>query len=126
MGVVDENRISYYRILEGDPVRGSLEFVVSDLGFVLEKLLGNQLPAYGQAWALTHFLFNNRFDQLIKFYASLQKLEFPPETTHKVKGDMLLKTFNEAFGDRVTLELEWRRYMRQLKTHREQFAGDTR
>ena len=114
VGVVDTDRIGYYRLLKADPMRGSLEFIVSDLGFHVEEALGNQLPAYGQAWALTHYLFNERFDDLMKFYVSLRELD--ADNSPRDNADPLLKAFDEAFGDRVTLELEWRRYMRGLRT----------
>jgi hypothetical protein len=122
VGVVDQNRISYYRALEGDPVRGSVEFIVSDLGFIVETALGDQLPAYGQAWALTHYLFTERFDELIQFYGKSRKIS--ADTDPREKGTELVELFNECFGDRVTLELEWRRYMRTLKTDMEQLAEE--
>jgi hypothetical protein len=125
VGVVDQDRIGYYRVLEGDPVRGGLEFIVSDLGFVVEESLGNQLPAYGQAWAMTHFLFDRHFDQLMQFYKKIGALEdFAPNTTLGEKGELLLKIFDEIFGDRATLELEWRKYMRGLRTDMERLAEE--
>ncbi len=120
VGVVDSNRIAYYRALEGDPVRGSLEFIVSDLGFLVEGKLGDQLPAYGQAWALTHFLYNERFTELIQFYRKTQ--EISNELTNRERAEKLVAAFDETIGDRVTLELEWRRYMRNLKTDIERLA----
>lgn len=127
-GTVDQNRIGYYRVLEGDRDRGSLEFIVSDLGFLVETALGNQLPAYGQAWALTHFLFNERFDDLMKFYKALGELppneeKLTPEIL-KNRSNQLLELFDASFGDRATLETEWRRYMRSLKTDLEQLAEE--
>jgi hypothetical protein len=122
VGVVDQDRIGYYRLLEGDPARGSLEFIVSDLGFVVEGVLGNQLPAYGQAWGLTHFLFHKRFDQLMRYYREIRST--PSDATLQEKGKYLLDTFDEVFGDRTKLELEWRRYMRTLKTDIERLAED--
>ena len=118
-GVVDHDRIDYYRILEGDPVRGSLEFIVSDLGFLVEASLGDQLPAYGQAWALTHFLINQHFDELVKFYKATHDLEESEEETVKERSEKLLAKFKEVFPDLPSLELEWRRYMRGLKTDME-------
>jgi hypothetical protein len=117
-GVVDNDRIDYYRVLEGDPVRGGIEFIVSDLGFLVEASLGDQLPAYGQAWALTHFLINNRFDELMKFYKRTHDLGEPPTNAEELKAqsEKLLAAFQECFGDLASLELEWRRYMRTLKT----------
>lgn len=121
-GVVDQNRIAYYRILEPDPVRGGLEFIVSDLGFLVEAVIGDQRPAYGQAWALTHFLFNKRFDQLMEFYKQVFELPKELEEEPEEKAQRLLAVFDEVFGDRATLELEWRRYMRTLKTDLEIYA----
>tara|TARA_R110002073_G_scaffold229127_2_gene389953 strand:+ start:265 stop:1761 length:1497 start_codon:yes stop_codon:yes gene_type:complete len=128
VGVVDRDRIAYYRVLEGDPIRGGIEFIVSDLGFTIEGMLGNQLPAYGQAWALTHFLFHERFDQLIKFYREIQNIdiEVTDAETLKAKAEKLVSTFDECFGDRTTLELEWRRYMRSLRTDMERLAEEIR
>ncbi|WDQ18824.1 DUF1570 domain-containing protein [Rhodopirellula sp. P2] len=122
VGVVDESRISYYRALEGDTIRGSVEFIVSDLGFLVETALGDQLPAYGQAWALTHYLFTERFDELIQFYGKSRKI--PADTPPKEKAMKLVELFGECFGDQVTLELEWRRYMRTLKTDMEQLSEE--
>jgi len=120
-GVVDHDRIDYYRLLEGDSVRGSLDFIVSDLGFLVEATLGDQLPAYGQAWALTHFLINNRFDDLMKFYDRAHQVG-DNETPPSEMADKLLAAFDETFGDRTSLELEWRRYMRGLRTDMELLA----
>lgn len=114
VGMVDSNRIDYYRALEGDTVRGSVDFIVSDFGFIVEAALGDQLPAYGQAWALTHFLFTERFEDLIRFYGKSRSVS--ADIPLDEKGRELIKVFNECFGDPVTLELEWRRYMRTLKT----------
>ncbi|TWT55507.1 hypothetical protein CA85_49200 [Allorhodopirellula solitaria] len=128
VGVVDSSRISYYRVLEGDPQRGSLEFIVSDLGFLIETALGNQLPAYGQAWALTHFLFNEHFMELMQFYKKLGEIkEHEGEMTVAIlqeRGDNLLSIFDECFGDRAQLEMEWRRYMRTLRTDMERLAEE--
>ena len=124
IGAVDEDRISYYRALEGDSVRGGIDFIVSDLGFLIEANLRDQASAYGQAWALTHFLYNERFDQLIKFYGQIRTI--PKGTKPREKGKELLRLFDESFGDRTRLEFEWRRYMRSLKTDLELIAGGIR
>ncbi len=122
-GVVDHDRIDYYRLLEGDRVRGSLDFIVSDLGFLVEASLGDQLPAYGQAWSLTHYLFNNRFDELMKFYEKTHVVS-DETTTIKEKSERLTAAFKESFGDVAGLELEWRRYMRSLRTDMELLAEE--
>ena len=125
IGAVDLNRIGYYRILEPDPIRGSIEFIVSDLGFRFETVLGNQLPAYGQAWALTHFLFHRHFDKLIAYYRKLEEIpveEIKDIEVLKKRSEQMIAIFDEVFGDRAALEIEWRRYMRSLKTDIERLA----
>ncbi len=126
VGAVDSDRIDYYRALEGDPVRGSIEFIVSDLGFAIEGMLGDQLPAYGQAWALTHFLFHEHFDKLTEFYRKIQSIdiEVTDGPSLGARGEKLVALFDETFGDRTTLELEWRRYMRQLRTDTERLVEE--
>lgn len=123
VGTVDEDRIGYYRVLEGHPVQGSLDFIVSDRGFLNQQNQVQHLAAYGQAWSLTHFLFETRFDELIKFYAEATAL--PGDWTTD-RPDELLQAFDRAFGDRVALELEWRRYMRGLRTDIERLVAEGR
>ncbi|MEM9366971.1 MAG: DUF1570 domain-containing protein [Planctomycetota bacterium] len=122
VGNIDADRLGYYRLLQPDPVRGSLEFIVSDLGFVVEEVLGNQLPAYGQAWALTHFLFDRHFDGLMAFYERLGELSEGKDMKISEHAEEMLAVFDEVFPDRAGLEIEWRRYMRTLRTDMEQLA----
>jgi Protein of unknown function (DUF1570) len=118
IGAVNETRLEYYRILALHPEYSKLQFVVTDRIF---DYAGNQftaVAAYGQAWALTHFLMNNRTDQLVQFYR-----EMATDTEDTERDDQwrnkLLATFVECFGDMDALELEWQRYMRNLRTDRE-------
>ena len=132
VGVVDRDRIGYYRMLRSDPQRGSIEFIVSDLGFAVEAMLGDQNAAYGQAWALTHFLFNRHFDRLMKYYETITEIPIPdidpdlPEEELKKRflsrADKMVEAFDEAFGDRDRLQVEWRRYMSRLRTDLEKHA----
>ncbi len=87
IGAVNEQRLAYYRALERDPEHGSIEFLVSDRVFDYAQSNGAVLAAYGQAWALTHFLMETRFTKLMSFYEKLgklpkQKLLMPPTDSY--------------------------------------------
>lgn len=115
IGAVNEQRLAYYRILSGDPMHGTIEFLVTDRVFDYAATQGAILAAYGQAWALTHFLMHSHFDKLMDFYDRLSKL--PKENmAMEEQQQLLLKTFDDVFGDRQQLEYEWRRYMSALRT----------
>ncbi len=113
VGSVNENRLVFYRALASDTVHSNIDFIVTDQIFVFAGSHGSKLHAYAQAWALTHFLMENHFDNLMKYYALLAQM--PPDVT--LNPDVLLKLFDRAFGeDREAMTLAWRAYMRSLKT----------
>lgn len=117
IGAVNEQRIMYYRALEPDRVHSSLDFIVGDQIFDYARSLGATLHGYGQAWALTHFLIEKHFDELMRFYKALGEL--PPDINFT--PEVLNALFNRTFGgDRQGLEQEWRSYMRTLKTDTEE------
>lgn len=119
IGAVNEQRIMFYRALEPDP-HSSLDFIVGDQIFDYAKSLGATLHGYGQAWALTHFLIEKHFDELMRFYKALGEL--PPDINFT--PDVLNALFNRTVGnDRQALEQEWRSYMRTLKTDTEEVLG---
>ena len=80
------------------------------------------MHAYGQAWALTHFLVENHFDKLMLFYRQLG--EMPPDLV--LSPDLLTKMFYDVFGanSRSSLDSDWRKYMRSLKTDKELILAD--
>jgi hypothetical protein len=113
IGAVNKERIMYYRALEPDRVHSSLDFIVGDQIFDYARSLGATLHGYGQAWALTHFLIEKHFDELMRFYKALGEL--PPDINFT--PEVLNALFDRTFGsDRASLEQEWRSYMRTLKT----------
>ena len=120
IGAVNEQRIQYYRALEPDREHSSLDFIVGDQIFDYAKSLGAVLHGYGQAWALTHFLIEKRFDDLMRFYKALGEL--PPDINFT--PDVLNALFNRTVGvDRQGIEQEWRSYMRTLRTDTEEVLG---
>ena len=120
IGAVNEQRIAYYRALEPDRVHSNLNFIVGDRIFDYAGSLGNTLHAYGQAWALTHFLVEKHFDELLRFYKALGEL--PPDINFT--ADVLNALFNRTVtSDRQTLDQEWRSYMRSLRTDTEEVLG---
>jgi hypothetical protein len=121
LGAVNETRIGYYRILAGDPEHSSIEFVVTDKIFDYAGSGFAVQAAYGQAWALTHFLMDRHLPELIRFYKKMAVDTFDT-TRDEAWRQKTLAAFKECFGDLEKLELEWRRYMRQLKTDLELIA----
>ncbi|TWU56863.1 hypothetical protein Poly51_27810 [Rubripirellula tenax] len=121
IGAVNEQRLGYYRILSHDPEHSSLEFVVTDRIFDYASTNGSVMSAYGQAWALTHYLMNEHLNELLAFYKKMAVDDFKVERDDAWR-DKTFATFKECFGDIETLELEWRRYMRDLKTDDELLA----
>lgn len=114
IGAVNEDRLEWYQALARNQKEySSLEWIVSDQIFDLTTNHAGKLHAYGQAWALTHFMLEQHPQEMLAFYNKLGKLPpdvvFSPETLHK--------TFDETVKiDRDKLTREWRDYMDELKT----------
>ncbi len=121
IGAVNAQRLGFYRILERDPEHSSIEFVVTDKIFDFAGSSFSVQAAYGQAWALTHFLMDKHLEELMEFYKLMAKDDFETERNEAWR-QKTLATFRECFGDLGTLEREWRSYMRTLKTDMEQLA----
>jgi len=113
IGAVNKERLAWYRALASDTEHSNIEFVVSDKIFQLAATHESRIHAYGQAWALTHFLMENHFNRFMQYYAAMGKAT--------AKGPLSLdenaRIFREVFkAEMPTLEDEWRRYMAGLKT----------
>lgn len=123
LGTVNRQRIGYYRILERDPQHSAIEFVVTDKIFDFAGTNFGVQAAYGQAWALTHFLMDRHLPKLMQFYKKMAVDDFhtPRDQAWREK---VLDTFAECFGDLDELEREWRSYMRDLKTDLELIADE--
>jgi hypothetical protein len=121
IGAVNSQRLGYYRILSRDPEHSSIEFVVTDKIFDYAGSNFSVLAAYGQAWALTHFLMDQHMGELMKFYKKMAVDNFDTLRDDAWR-EKTFATFQECFGDLEKLELEWRRYMRDLKTSDELLA----
>ena len=121
IGAVNASRLGWYRALARDVRHSNLEFVVSDKIFDLAASSVGELHGYGQGWALTHFLMNERSDELMGFYRRLGEL--PAHTL--LTADVVLEVFDVSFsGKREDLEFEWRSYMRTLKTDLEKVLDE--
>lgn len=121
IGAVNSDRLEWYRALARDQEHSSIEFVVSDKIFDLAASSIGVLHGYGQGWALTHFLMDQRFEEFMGFYRRLG--EMPPHTL--LTGEVVLNTFDSSFaGGRENLELQWRAYMRKLKTDLEEILDE--
>ncbi len=113
IGAVNGDRLDWYRALEQDTEHSNIEFIVADKIFDYAATHSSTVHGYGQAWALTHFMMERHFDELMVFYRRLGEL--PPDM--KIPGDALVKIFDESVKiDHDRLDSEWRSYMRTLKT----------
>lgn len=66
-----------------------------------------------QAWALTHFFMEQRFDDLMKFY----RLVAAEKSEEPLSAEKYREIFQKAFGeDTDGLNAQWQQYMRSLKT----------
>ncbi len=116
IGAVNEERLNWYKALQQLPDESKLEFVISDKIFDYAKSSEATVAAYGQAWALTHFLMETRFADLMRYYEAVSKLEVSERGIPRQK---LVHVFVDIFGDLDPLEDEWRAYMRGLSTDTE-------
>ena len=110
IGAVNQTRLADYHIISRDPKRTPLELVVSDGLFYVATTQEEAVEAYGQAWALTYFLMETRFNKLIEYYK--KSTEFDNEASPQLRID----AFTEIFGDMRLLEREFHVFMESLKS----------
>ncbi len=112
-GAVDESRIDDYRTLKDDRLRSSIDFIVEDRALSGVNARRASPATSAQVWALTHFLFENHTPELMAYYKILG--EMPRDVG--LNPALLDQIFSRAFGaDHEALQLEWRTYMRSLKS----------
>jgi hypothetical protein len=121
IGAVNEERLEWYKALAArQRDKSDIDFIVSDEIFSLAASHGAKLHAYGQAWALTHFLLDRHFEEFFHYYRSLGEL--PRDL--RLNPDFLKQLFARSFKtDRKALDQEWRIYMDSLKTDVEQIKN---
>jgi hypothetical protein len=110
IGAVNQTRLTDYRIVSHDPKRSNLELVVSDRLFYNARSLEEAVEAYGQAWGLTYFLMETRFDQLIQYYRRCSEFDNDLPDRNRIA------VFIEIFGDLRSLEREYAQFMTTLKS----------
>ena len=113
IGAVNQGRLRGYQRVSSDPNRVSIELLVCDLLFDSATSQAQVSDAYGQAWALTHFLMEKHCLKLVDYYRLLSEIE--TETGAIPRRD-LIRHFSSIFGDLNALQSEWHAYMRTLKT----------
>ncbi len=114
-GTVNETRLEWYSALaKGDREHSNVDYIVGDEIFDLAASHGSVLHAYGQAWALTHFLMENHFEEFMEFYRRLG--EMPPDVV--LNSELLNEVFNDVFEEkkRSTMNRSWHTYMNSLET----------
>lgn len=121
IGSVNAERLGWYRELAPLTKISNIDFIVSDQIFTRSANNFTTLHAYGQSWALTHFLMEKHFVKLVEYYRELGKL---PKTRH-TNPEELQKVFDQVFGEnKQALDGQWRAYMRSLKTDLERILED--
>ena len=110
IGAVNQTRLADYKIVSRDPARRNLEWVISDRLFYTARNLGEAVEAYGQAWALTYFLMETRFEKLMVYYQKCSQFE------NELPASSRIKAFTEVFGDLRPLENEFNDFMASLKS----------
>ncbi len=127
IGVVNEKRLMWYRLLARDTKHSNIDFIVSNQIFMRAGSDITTIAAYGQAWALTHFLMDRHFDKLMEYYKlaamrsmkEYKEIDDPKEFFKDYQAD-----FDAIFGENKTsLTREWRDYMNSLKTDLERVTG---
>ncbi|MCU0713041.1 MAG: DUF1570 domain-containing protein [Pirellula sp.] len=114
VGAVNETRLIGYKKIFRTPQLAPLELLVTDLLFDAARSDGAVLDAYGYAWALTHFLMERRFQDLIQYYLKCSELQ--GDEAGRINRSELVNVFTESFGDIRKLEQEFHLYMDTLKT----------
>jgi hypothetical protein len=122
IGAVSGRRLQSYRELsKRDRVHSNITFIIRDEIFDKARSGSGVEFAYGQSWALTHFMIENHLKEFVAYYRILGDL--PPDV--KLNPDLLESVFNRVFGsDLVFLDSEWRQYMNKLKTDLERIEQD--
>jgi hypothetical protein len=113
IGAVNQGRLRGYQRVSSDPKRAPIELLITDLLFDAAGSNAQLSDAYGQAWALTHFLMEKHCLQLVDYYRTLSELE---TESGSIPRRELIQHFVDTFGDLRTLQSEWHAYMRTLKT----------
>ena len=114
IGAVSGRRMKSYKDLSSyDRVHSNLNFIIRDEIFDLLVSNAGSEYAYGQAWALTHFMIETHLKEFVAYYRVLGDL--PPDV--KLNPDLLQALFSRVCEtDIVALDGEWRQYMTKLKT----------
>lgn len=111
IGTVNDQRLAWYHLLAGHDRFSTISFVVGDEVFDLAATGAAIHSAYGQSWALTHYLMNEDPEKLFDYYRMLAQL--PPDMVFSPQ--VLRKCFEQVFGDQRVLTGRWRAYMSKLK-----------
>lgn len=124
MGAVSEDRLEGYRAIKDDPKNTDIRAIVSGAYFQGGPLaFKNEGFAYGQAWALTHFLMERHFEKLMRYY----RLCADYRRDHVMTYEEISALFDRAFGPaRKGLQAEWNEYMRTLKTDLERAVEESK
>lgn len=114
IGAVNAYRLDWYRLLDSETRISNVEFIVTDKIFDYARSDVGEVAAYGQAWALTHYMMENEFGNYMKFFGKIREID--PELNIQDKQTQVLEAFLATCGSASSLDASWRTYMRGLKT----------
>ena len=113
IGAVNEGRLRSYKRVSSDESRRSIELLINDLLFDGARNIREEVDAYGQAWALTHYLMENKPEKLVEYYRRTSELD---ASQGSIQRKELVDIFADVFGDLNKLEAQWHLYMQSLET----------
>jgi len=118
IGAVNEGRLKSYQRVSSDPRRARVELLITDGLFDIARDTREAADAYGQAWALTHFLMEHHFQALVEYCRQVAELQ--TKGFGRGEGGLdrreLVRLFKERFGEIESLEQQWHSHMRTLET----------
>jgi hypothetical protein len=113
IGAVNEGRLRSYKRVSSDESRRSIELLINDLLFDGARNIREEVDAYGQAWALTHYLMENKPAKLVEYYRRTSELD---SSQGSIQRKELVDIFADVFGDLNKLEADWHLYMQSIET----------
>jgi hypothetical protein len=127
VGAINDESLEVYRKTSPQVISsGGISFVVSDGMFDSANRSNTEsiVSAYAHAWALTHFLMENHFEDLMKLY---KQYTYGPDLIvgTALRPEVHRRHFDQVFKpeNRKELQKNFDSYMRSMQTDLEKLGG---